>query len=123
MLLNFGILAVIKYANFGIANVNYLLQAFGSGSQISFLKLALPMGISFYTFQTMGYMIDVYRGKYPPEKNIFKLALFVSFFPQLVQGPISRFDDLSETLYKEHDFDYRNVSFGLQRILWGFFKR
>ncbi len=123
LLLNFGILAVIKYANFGIANVNYLLQAFGSGSQISFLKLALPMGISFYTFQTMGYMIDVYRGKYPPEKNIFKLALFVSFFPQLVQGPISRFDDLSETLYKEHDFDYRNVSFGLQRILWGFFKK
>jgi len=123
LLLNFGILAVIKYSNFAILNVNYLLQAFGSSRQLSFLKLALPMGISFYTFQTMGYIIDVYRGKYPPEKNIFKLALFVSFFPQLVQGPISRYDDLSKTLYEEHPFSYKNFSFGLQRILWGYFKK
>ena len=90
---------------------------------LSFLDIALPMGISFYTFQSVGYLVDVYRGKYAPEKNLGKFALFVSFFPQLVQGPISRFDDLGEQLYAGHSFDYKNVSFGIQRILWGFFKK
>lgn len=123
LILNFGVLAVLKYTNFSIANINYLSQAFGSGTQFSFLNLALPLGISFYTFQTMGYIIDVYRGKYPPEKNVFKLALFVSFFPQLIQGPISRFDDLSQTLFKEQSYDNKAVSFGLQRIMWGYFKK
>ena len=88
-----------------------------------FVNLLLPMGISFYTFQTMGYIIDVYRGKYGAEKNIGKLALFVSFFPQLIQGPISRFDDLSLSLYKEHNFDAKGFSFGFQRVLWGYFKK
>lgn len=123
LFLNFGVLAVVKYANFTIANLNFIVQAFGSNKQLSFLNIALPMGISFYTFQTMGYIIDVYRGKYPPERNLFKLGLFVSFFPQLVQGPISRFDDLSQTLLGEHEYSSRNVSFGLQRILWGYFKK
>lgn len=123
LLLNFGILAVIKYTNFTIANINFFLDAFGAGQKLSFMTLALPMGISFYTFQTMSYIIDVYRCKHAAEKNVFKLALFVSFFPQLVQGPISRYDDLSRTLYKEQRFDGRMVSFGLQRILWGFFKK
>lgn len=123
LLLNFGVLAVLKYTNFAIANINYISNTVGLGTQLSFLKLALPMGISFYTFQTMGYIIDVYRGKYPAERNVFKLALFVSFFPQLVQGPISRFDDLSKTLFQEHSYDSRNVSFGIQRIMWGFFKK
>jgi alginate O-acetyltransferase complex protein AlgI len=123
LLLNFGILAFIKYTNFTITNLNFLLEAAGSASRLTFLKLALPMGISFYTFQTMSYIIDVYRGKFAPDKNVFRLALFVSFFPQLVQGPISRYDDLSRTLYQEHSFDRRNFSFGLQRILWGYFKK
>ncbi|MDV3429557.1 MAG: MBOAT family protein [Bacillota bacterium] len=120
---NFGILAVLKYGNFVISNVNFIFNSSGSGRQLSFLNLALPLGISFYTFQIMGYVIDVYRGIYPSEKNPFKLALFVSFFPQLIQGPISRFNDLSKTLFKEHSFDSRNLSFGLQRITWGFFKK
>lgn len=123
ILLNFGLLAVIKYTNFTITNVNYILGAVGSKRQLGFLDIALPMGISFYTFQTMGYIIDVYRGKYEPEKNPFKLALFVSFFPQLIQGPISRFDDLSQTLFEEHNFDKKNISYGITRILWGFFKK
>lgn len=121
--LNFGILAVVKYANFSIRNLNYLLQAAGSERQLSFLEIALPMGISFYTFQAMGYIIDVYRGKYSPEQNILKLALFISFFPQLVQGPISRYDDLSKTLFKEHSVNFANIKYGSQRILWGFFKK
>ena len=120
---NLGILAVLKYTNFTIANINGLLQAFHSDRQLSFLNLVLPMGISFYTFQTMGYIIDVYRGTSTAEKNPFKLALFVSFFPQLVQGPISRFNDLAKSLFEVHYFDPKVVSYGLYRILWGYFKK
>jgi D-alanyl-lipoteichoic acid acyltransferase DltB (MBOAT superfamily) len=123
LVFNFGILAVLKYGNFTISNVNGLLQLFHSGKQLSFIGLVLPLGISFYTFQTMGYLIDVYRDKYPCEKNIFKLALFISFFPQLIQGPFSRFDDLKATMFSEHPFQSKNISFGLERILWGFFKK
>ncbi|MCD7817808.1 MAG: MBOAT family protein [Lachnospiraceae bacterium] len=123
LLFNLGILAVLKYTNFAIANFNGILAAFGSTKQLSFLNLVLPMGISFYTFQTMGYIIDVYRGTCRAEKNLFKLALFVSFFPQLVQGPISRFNDLAKSLYEPHRFDPKVVSFGLYRILWGYFKK
>ncbi|MHB8063141.1 MAG: MBOAT family O-acyltransferase [Ruminiclostridium sp.] len=122
-LINFGVLGVVKYTSFTIANINYFSQALGSDFKLTFWNIALPMGISFYTFQTMSYIIDVHRGKYPAERNPFKLGLFVSFFPQLVQGPISRFDDLSKTLFQKHSFDSRNISFGLQRILWGYFKK
>ena len=115
-------MAVLKYTNFALANVNTVMRMFGK-VELPFLNLLLPMGISFYTFQSVGYIVDVYRGKYAPEQNIGKFALFVSFFPQLIQGPISRFDDLSKTLFNEHEFDVKNISFGLQRILWGFFKK
>lgn len=122
LIFNLGILGVIKYTNFAIANINSIFSVFKM-TELSFVNLILPMGISFYTFQTMGYIIDVYRGKYEPERNIGKLALFVSFFPQLIQGPISRFDDLSQTLYKEHSFDTKTFSYGFQRVLWGYFKK
>lgn len=123
LFINIGILAVLKYTNFAISNVNSLLTTFGSATRLEFVDFVLPMGISFYTFQSMGYLIDVYRGKYEAEKNPFRLALFVSFFPQLVQGPISRFDDLAKTLYEEHQFKAETVASGLQRILWGYFKK
>lgn len=123
LVFNFSILAVCKYANFTISNINYLLQLVKSQSKLPFLSLALPLGISYYTFQMMGYAVDIYRGKYPAEKNLGKLALFASFFPQLMQGPISRFDDLSKTMFVEHSFNRKKVCFGLQRILWGFFKK
>lgn len=121
--LNLGILAVVKYSNFAIANVNGILQAFGGEGRLSFLNLALPLGISFYTFQALGYLIDVYRGTVEAERRFFRFALFVSFFPQLIQGPISRFGDLAPSLYEVHDFDGKTVSYGLQRILWGYFKK
>lgn len=123
LLFNLGILAVVKYINFMISNVNGILSLFGGTKPLSFLTLAIPMGISFYTFQALGYLIDVYRGTVPAEKNPFKFALFVSFFPQLIQGPISRFGDLAQSLYAEHRFDARTVSYGLQRMLWGYFKK
>ncbi len=117
---NIGILAVTKYTNFVIANINSLLDG---ATGLKTLDLIVPMGISFYTFQTMGYIIDVYRGKQEAQKNPFKLTLFVSFFPQLVQGPISRYGDLSQTLFSEHKLEGKNISFGLMRILWGYFKK
>ncbi len=122
LFLNLGILAVLKYTNFMISNINGILDSFGK-EPLGFWTIALPMGISFYTFQAVGYIIDVYRGTTGAERNPFRFMLFVSFFPQLVQGPISRFGDLSKTLYAGAPFDKKNLAFGLQRILWGFFKK
>lgn len=113
-----GILAALKYTNFLIANVNSVF-----GAQLAAVDWVLPLGISFYTFQTVSYVIDVYWEKVEPEKNILRVALFTSFFPLLIQGPISRFGDLKETLFAEHKPDFKQISFGLQRILWGYFKK
>lgn len=123
LLLNIGILAVVKYTNFMINNINSVIKGFGSENLLSLKDIIVPLGISFYTFQAVGYIIDVYRGTVKAERNLFKFALFVSFFPQLVQGPISRFKDLSATLYEGHDFDSKVLFRGLQRVLWGFFKK
>ena len=120
LVFNLGILSVTKYTNFVIANINSFLSG---SNKLTPVDMIVPMGISFYTFQTMSYIIDVYRDKQKVEKNLFKLALFVSFFPQLVQGPISRFGDLSKTLYEPHKFEGRTVSYGIMRILWGYFKK
>ena len=122
LIINLGILAVIKYTAFVLTNVNSILALFGAGS-VAIPKFILPMGISFFIFQSVGYLIDVYRGKTYAETNIAKFALFVSFFPQLVQGPISRHSDLASQLYEPHSFNGKNLKFGLQRILWGFFKK
>ena len=120
---NLGILAVVKYTNFVISNVNAVIQAIGVGQPLSFVNIIVPLGISFYTFQAMGYIIDVYRGTVKAQDNLFRFALFVSFFPQLVQGPISRYGDLSESLFAEHPRDWSTISLGLQRMLWGYFKK
>lgn len=122
LLLNFGMLAVIKYTAFTVRNVNSVLELFGT-STLTVPDLLLPLGISFFVFQSTGYLIDVYRGKTYAEKNIARLALFVSFFPQIAQGPISRHSDLAAELYTPHRFDAKKVKFGLQRVLWGYFKK
>ena len=114
---NFGILAVCKAC---------LIEPFhtmAKGGSLSFLAISLPLGISFYVFQSMGYVVDVFREKTKAERNFFKLALFVSFFPQLIQCPISKYSQLAPTLYAPHRFDGKQVSFGLQRMLWGYFKK
>ena len=118
-----GILAVVKYTDFVLHNVNSVLGVFGSARQFGFMRFALPMGISFYTFQTVGYVMDVYREKQEIETNPLKLALFVSFFPQIVQGPISRFGELSKTLYSGTPVNRTSLARGANRILWGFFKK
>ena len=112
LLLNFGLLAVLKYTD-------DVRGWFGASP----LGLLLPLGISFYTFQSMGYLIDVYNAKYAPEKNPAKFALFVSFFPQMVQGPISRYDQLAPQLTAERRLDWRDLKFGIQLCLWGYFKK
>ena len=114
---NFAILAVCK------ACLTDPFRTLAQGGGLSFLTLGLPLGISFYMFQSMGYVVDVYRTTAKAEKNFFKLALFVSYFPQLIQGPISQFSKLAPQLYEPHDFDGKQLSFGLQRLLWGFFKK
>lgn len=118
LLLNFGVLAVLKYLNPVMAWGASLL-----GGSAPSLGLVLPLGISFYTFQSMGYLIDVYNGKYAPEKNPAKFALFVSFFPQLIQGPIARFDQLENQLITPHRFDLDGIERGLLLMLWGWFKK
>ena len=123
MLFNFGILAVLKYADFAILNINTFISIFGGSGDVAFFRFALPMGISFYTFQTMSYLIDVYRGKQPAERNMLRLALFTSFFPQVIQGPISRFGDLEDSLFSERRISASEISHGLQRVLLGFFKK
>lgn len=122
LVFNFGILAVLKYTAFALGNINSFLGLFGV-NRLSIPSLLLPMGISFFIFQSTSYIIDVYRGKTYAEKNVAKLALFVSFFPQLAQGPISRHADLAPQLCEPHAFDAKNVKFGIQRILWGYFKK
>lgn len=90
---------------------------------LSFLTVGLPLGISFFMFQSTGYLIDVYRGQVHAERNPFRFSLFISFFPQLIQGPISKYSMLSKSLYQQHSFNSKQVSFGLQRMLWGYFKK
>lgn len=123
LLILLAVLGVFKYADFVIDNMNAVFYAVGSDRELEYLDLLLPMGISFYTFQSLGYLLDVYWEKIDAQKNFFKHLLFVSFFPQLVQGPISRYSDLSQTLYEEHVFDKKQVIFGMERILWGYFKK
>lgn len=122
LFLGFGLLAVIKYTAFAVESANSILSLFTT-TQLTVPSLLLPLGISFYTFQSMGYLIDVYRKKAKAEKNPAKFALFVSFFPQIVQGPISRFDSLGPQLLTERKFDSVAFRQGLLRICWGYFKK
>lgn len=122
LLLNIGILATVKYSEFFLENINRLFDVIDY-NRLDKINFIVPMGISFYTFQSVAYLLDVYWGKYKPQKNIFKFILFISFFPQLIQGPINRYNNVSESLYRQHHFDKKMVTFGAQRILWGYFKK
>ena len=122
-LANFGLLYVLKYWNFTADLFQPLADQLRPGTQIPLSELVLPLGISFFMFQSVGYVIDVYRDKYAPEKNFAKLLLFVSFFPQMVQGPISRFNDLAPQLFARRSLDYTDLKYGIQLILWGYFKK
>ena len=112
--LNLLILGYFKYYNFLAEVLNPLLRGFDIA--LPAIQVTLPIGISFYTFQSVGYILDVYWKRYEPEKNIFKFALFVSFFPQILQGPIGRYSNLAHQFYEEHSFDFMRIERGVQRV-------
>lgn len=121
IVINLAILALFKYYNFFATSFADLFL--GGKSDGLLLNLILPVGISFYTFQALSYSIDVYRQKIPPTKDIIQFFAFVSFFPQLVAGPIERATNLLPQFSQDRKFDYRNAVEGMRQILWGLFKK
>ncbi len=122
LLLNLAVLCAFKYVHFLLAQADAVAGLFG-GHVTDTIRWIVPLGISFYTFQTIGYLCDVYWGRCEAEGNFLKVLLFTSFFPQITQGPISTWKDLSGELFAEHRLEYRNFSWGIQRLIWGFFKK
>ncbi len=120
---NLGFLGVFKYFNFFVENFAYAFSFFGKSPEISRLNIILPVGISFYTFQTLSYSIDVYRRKLEPTTDALSFFAFVSFFPQLVAGPIERATNLLPQFYKKRNFSYDNALKGVSQIVWGLFKK
>lgn len=111
-----GIMVVIKYSNFMLSNVNSVL-----GLELPLLELVMPIGLSFYSFMLIAYLLDVARGKYQAEEEFARFFLFVSFFPHVSQGPISRYNEIAPQLREGKSFQYHNFCLAAQRILWGFF--
>lgn len=120
---NFAILFFFKYYNFFAESLTWTFGKFGTNFQIPYLNVLLPVGISFYTFQALGYSIDVYKSKIAAEKNFITYALFVTFFPQLVAGPIERTGNLLPQFKVDHEFDYKRITNGLKLAAWGFFEK
>lgn len=123
LLLNLGLLGVFKYYNFFLENFINAFSFMGYNLNANSLNIILPAGISFYTFQTLSYTIDVYRGELKPTKSLIEFAAFVSFFPQLVAGPIERATNLLPQFYEKRSFDYSKAVDGMRQILWGLFKK
>ncbi|MDO4276150.1 MAG: MBOAT family O-acyltransferase [Eubacteriales bacterium] len=122
LFVNLGILLVLKYGDFFIFNFNRIFQLLGLNT-VNQLGFMAPLGMSYYTLQSIGYALEVYKGKVKAERNPFKVLLFVTYYPQMTQGPIGRYPDLAPQLFRGHEFSYHNLSYGCQRILWGLFKK
>ena len=123
ILVNLGFLGFFKYYNFFLDNFIAAFTFFGSEVNANSLNIILPVGISFYTFQTMSYTIDVYKKKLEPTSDFIAFSAFVSFFPQLVAGPIERATHLLPQFYTKRTFDYAKAVDGMRQILWGLFKK
>lgn len=123
IIVNLGMLGFFKYYNFFLQNFVDAFSFFGKNIQPSSLNIILPVGISFYSFQTLSYVIDVYRRKLEPTRNFIAFSAFVSFFPQLVAGPIERATNLLPQFYVKRHFDYTKAVDGMRQILWGLFKK
>ena len=119
LLLNIGVLLFVKFANYSINLINIITHT----NQLQKLSIIVPIGISFYTLQAVGYLVDVYKEKYMPERNFLKYTSFMSLFTIIVQGPISRFDQLANQLWEPHRLKYDNIKYGAQLALYGFFKK
>lgn len=123
VVINLAILGVFKYYNFFVANLDALLSHMGMTVDWPTAHIILPVGISFYTFQAIGYCVDVYKKKVPAERNVVDFFAFISFFPQLVAGPIERASDMLPQFKKKRTFDYARAVDGSRQMLWGMFKK
>jgi len=121
--LNVGILVFVKYYNFFVVSFSELLHTIGLKGDIATLNIILPIGISFYTFHGLSYLFDIYNRRIEPTRNVVDYALFVSFFPLLVAGPIERASHLLPQIEKKREFNYTKSIDGLKQILWGLFKK
>tara|TARA_R100000935_G_scaffold9585_1_gene19419 strand:+ start:192 stop:1631 length:1440 start_codon:yes stop_codon:yes gene_type:complete len=123
IIVNLGFLGFFKYYNFFLDNFKSAFTFFGFEINANSLNIILPVGISFYTFQTLSYTIDVYKKRLEPTKDFISFAAFVSFFPQLVAGPIERATNLLPQILNKRKFEYNEAVDGLRQILWGLFKK
>jgi alginate O-acetyltransferase complex protein AlgI len=123
IIVNLGFLGFFKYYNFFLENFVDAFSLFGMQINANSLNIILPVGISFYTFQTLSYTIDVYKKKLEPTKDFIAFSAFVCFFPQLVAGPIERATNLLPQFYKKRTFEYHKATDGMRQILWGLFKK
>lgn len=125
VLVNFGVLAYLKYFKTIIENIAALINRAPQELSVyeHVLGLVLPLGISFYTFQSIGYLLDIYNEKYAPEKNFGKYMLFVAYFPQMIQGPINRFDAMKEQIEAQHQWNSENAVKAAYRLFYGLFKK
>lgn len=123
IILTAGMLIVMKYTGFIFENINIIINKFNSDFKFIAPDFILPLGISFYTFMSIGYMVDVYKKECKPEKNFLKYFLYISYFPHILQGPIDRYKDLASKFSEEKSFDYENCITGLYRIVVGVFKK
>lgn len=123
IIINFGLLFIFKYLMFFSNSLQSIYNFFGFVYPIKEFDIILPMGISFYTFQAASYTIDIYKNRYKPEKNFFKFSLFITFFPQLVAGPIERADRLLSQLFTKKEYNLENIIYGTKIIIIGYFKK
>lgn len=123
VIIHIGLLVCLKYTGFFGENINNLLEILNVDFRFKIPKMLIPIGISFYTLQGLSYIFDVYKGKIDADTNLGRLALFMSFFPCIMEGPICRYNDTAIKLYDGEDLTYKNLAFGAQRILWDYLRR
>ena len=123
MLIPIALLVICKYTGFMIKNVNGVLSVLGTGKHLDAVKIILPIGISFYTFMALSYILDIYWKRYPAEKNFINYATYLTYFPHVVQGPIDRFDKFNNQIKDGIKFDPDFIRSGIMLVVWGFFKK
>ena len=123
LLLLVGLLVVLRYLNIAVGAGYKVANLFGSEAQFSGINIFVPIAISYYTLQVLSYILDVYWNRCGVEHNYLRVLLFTSYFPQMIQGPISKYELLSEELKKNVPFEWKNIKFGVQLILWGYMKK
>lgn len=123
VILLLGMLAYTKYLNFFNININRIFKILNIGIEFKILKILAPIGISFYTLEAISYLVDVYNGKIKAEEKLSHLALYLAYFPTIMEGPIARYQDISESLFAGEGIKYKNMCFGIQRIFFGLMKK